>query len=1032
MSWSASVSARTIAPPIPPAPPVTTAFRRIVFGAMLTPLPQSPQMQPGLVSPVFVGRGGELAALVAALESAVQGEPAVVLVGGEAGVGKTRLVDEAAERAREREMRVLTGSCIELGGEGLPLSPVVDALRTLTRVMDPDQLDGFLGPARADLARLLPELDPDAAGTPAATGESGGARLLELVFGVIQRLSADRPLMLVIEDLQWADRSTLDLVSLLVRGMRAMHVVLVLTFRSDEIHRSHPLRPLIAAWERVRSVRRLELPRFTREEATRQLEAILGSPPPRSMVEPLYERSEGNAFLIEEILAAMQAGAGAEELPVTLRDVLLARAERLPEPAHRLLRVAAAAGTSVSDRLLAAVAGLDDASLDAALSEAIEHQLLTADDADHGYRFRHALTRDAVYADTMPRERVRTHAAYAEALSSDPSLAGSATSAAAALAVHWYAAHNAPQALVASVEAARLAAAYAPAEALRHLERALELWPGVPDAAERSGIDVVEVLGMAAGAAYAAGNLEQSLALYDEALSEIDETAAGERAALLLAGKANTMQDLGRDEDTRASLEHAVSLVPADRPSVARAVVLVALAGLPMLAMDQEPAVWEHAAEEALAASRAAGAREQEAIARVILGAALAYSGRPEHGIPELRAGLELASALGEHALVLRGYLNLSDTLELVGRHQEAADEAYRGLEVATRVGLTQHPYGLYLVYNLAESLTSLGRWTEVHQLLTDALDPRVPDAVVRAMLTMRRATLAALAGRYDDASRDMETLRRLGPATDAQWELPLALAHSIVAFGQGGPERARAHVRDGLHSTADDSLTERYRWPLIWFGLRIEAEAGEPDPDSVAYLRPYAAELSATQAQARTYQALAAAELARATGTTPDWLPAVDAAREAGDAYLLAYALLRGAQQAWADGDRDSAGAMLDESARLAARMGAAPLLDEARTLARRARLQLVDLEPAEPTDERSAQPAIESFGLTDRELEVLRLVAAGRSNPQIANELFISPKTASVHVSNIISKLGVSSRGEAAALAHRVGLEAPAPAGQ
>jgi DNA-binding CsgD family transcriptional regulator/tetratricopeptide (TPR) repeat protein len=967
--------------------------------------------------------------MVAARDSAVAGEPAVVLVGGEAGVGKTRLVEEAAERARASGARVLTGSCVELGGEGLPLSPVVDALRTLTRVMDPDDLDGFLGPARADLARLLPELDPDAASTPAAAGDSGGARLLELVFGVIQRLSADRPLMLVVEDLQWADRSTLDLVSLLVRGMRAMHVLLVLTFRSDEIHRSHPLRPLIAAWERVRSVRRLELSRFTLEEATRQLEAILGSPPPRSMVEPLYERSEGNAFLIEEILAAMQAGAGPEELPVTLRDVLLARAERLSEPAHRVLRIAAAAGSSVSDRLLAAVAGLDDDSLDAALSEAIEHQLLTADDTDHGYRFRHALTRDAVYADTMPRERVRTHAAYAEALSADRTLAGSAASAAAALAVHWYAAHNAPHALVSSVEAARLAAAYAPAEALRHLERALELWPGIPDAGERCGIDVVELLGMAADAAYAAGNLEQSLALYDEALGEIDETAAGERAALLLAGKANTMQDLGRDEDTRASLEHAVSLVPTDRPSVARAVVLVALAGLPMLAMDQEPAVWERAAEEALTASRAAGAREQEAIARVILGAALSYSRRPEQGIPELRSGLELAAALGAHALVLRGYLNLSDTLELVGRHQEAADEAYRGLEVAARVGLTQHPYGLYLVYNLAESLMSLGRWSEADRLLTDALDPRVSDAVVRAMLTMRRATLAALAGRYDDASRDMEALRRLAPATDAQWELPLALAHAIVAFGQGDLDQARAHVRDGLRSTADDSLTERYRWPLIWFGLRIEAEAAEPNIDHVAFLRPYAAELSATQAQARTYQALAAAELARGTGSPPDWATAVGAARNAGDAYLLAYALLRGAQRAWSDSDRDGTATMLEESARLADQMGAAPLLDEAHALARRARVRIAEPEPSPA--QRTPEPAIEAFGLTDRELEVLRLLTAGRSNPQIAAELFISPKTASVHVSNIISKLGVINRGEAAALAHRLGVEAPTPAG-
>lgn len=979
-----------------------------------------------------MGRGPELAALVAAFESAVAGEPAVVLVGGEAGVGKTRLVEEAAEIARGTGARVLTGSCIELGGEGLPLSPLIDALRTLMRVMDPDELEAFLGPARLELARLLPELDPEAATSLAPAGESGSARLLELVFGVIQRLAADRPLMLVIEDLQWADRSTLDLVSLLVRGLRGVRVLLVLTFRSDEIHRSHPLRPLIAAWERVRSVRRLELPRFNREEAARQLEAILGSVPPRSMVEPLYERSEGNAFLIEEIVAAMQAGAGPQELPVTLRDVLLARAERLSEPALRVLRIAAAAGTSVSDRLLAGVAGLDELTLDAALGEAIEHQLLTADDTDHGYRFRHALTRDAVYADTMPRERVRTHAAYAEALSADPSLAGSGASAAAALAVHWYAAHNAPEALVASVEAARLAAAYAPAEALRHLERALELWPGVPDASQRCGTDIVDVLDMAAGAAYAAGNLEQSLALYDEALDELDEASEGERAALLLAGKAASLQDLGRDAECLAILEHAASLVPTEPPTVARAMVLVSLAGLPMHAMNRDPAVWREAAEKALEASRAAGAREQEATTRIILGPALTYGGYPEEGIAELRAGRELAEALSAPALALRAYLNLSDSLEMLGRHEEAADEARRGLELAAQVGLTRHVYALYLVANCAEPLIALGRWSEAEKLLTDALESRLSDdAPVWAALTQRRATLAALAGREDDAARDLEECSRLPPDTAAQWEMPLALAHSIVAFEQGDVERARAHAREGLHSSADDSLSQRYRWPLIWFGLRIEVESGDPDPDRVAALRAAASQLGATEAPVRAYRALTAAELARATGTTPDWSAAANAARAAGDAYLLAYALLRGAQQAWSDGDRDAAAALLDESARLAAQMGAAPLLDEAQALARRARLRVAEPDPSEPPDERGAQPALAAYGLTDRELEVLGLVAAGRSNPQIAAALFISPKTASVHVSNIISKLGVSSRGEAAAVAHRLGVGAtPTPA--
>jgi DNA-binding CsgD family transcriptional regulator/tetratricopeptide (TPR) repeat protein len=977
---------------------------------------------------VFVGRGVELAALVAALESAAAGEPAVVLVGGEAGVGKTRLVEEAAERGRQGGARVLTGSCIELGGEGLALSPLVDALRTLMRVMDPDELDQFLGAARLELARLLPELDPQAASTPAPAGESSSARLLELVFGVIQRLAGDRPLMLVIEDLQWADRSTLDLVSLLVRSLRGVRVLVVLTFRSDEIHRSHPLRPLIAGWERVRSVRRLELSRFTREEATSQLKSILGTTPPRSMIEPLYERSEGNAFLTEEILAAIEAGAGPDELPVTLRDVLLARAERLSEPAQRLLRIAAVAGTSVSDRLLATVAGLDDASLDALLGEAIERQLLAPDETDHGYRFRHALTRDAIYSDTMPRERVRTHAAYAEAVSADPSLAGSAASAAAALAVHWHAAHNAPRALVASVEAARLAAAFAPAEALRHLERALELWPGVPDAAERCGIDIVEVLQMAAGAAYAAGNLEQSLALYDEALGELDASDAGERAALLLAGKAATLQDLGRDEGSSAALEYAASLVPTDRPSVARAVVLVELAARPMSA-GEGSAQWRQAAEQALAASLAAGAREQEATARIILGPALSYGGELDKGVSELRAGLELAKTLADPSIALRAYLNLSDTLELLGLHEQAAEEARSGLELASDVGLTQHVYGLYLVHNLADSLIALGSWTEAEQLLTDTLELSLSDAAFRALLTVRRGILAALAGRYEDAARDLESASSLPLDTGAQYTSPLQFARLLVAFGRGDVQQARDQARAALTSSADDPFSERYHWPVIWFGLRVEAETDHADDERVSSLRKALDDVSVTHVPSRAYRALATAELARISGTEPDWGPAIQSARESGDLYLLAYALLRGAQHAWSSGDRDTVGELLDEAARLAAQLGAEPILDEAQTLARRARLKVAD---AALPGEGPAPSTIEKFGLTDREAEVLALVAAGRSNPQIAAELFISPKTASVHVSNIISKLGVTSRGEAAALAHRHGLEAdraPAP---
>src|SRR4051794_11572876 len=366
-----------------------------------------PGMRRDLVSPLFVGRETELATMTTALESAVAGTPTVVLLGGEAGVGKTRLVEEATERAHAAGARVLAGSCIELGGEGLPFGPLAHAFRTLMRDTPPDELDALLGPARPEFPRVLPDLDPDAALSTAPLAEGGTARLLELALGVIERLAEDRPLMVVIEELPWAGRSSLGLAALRVPALRAGSVLVVVSFRTDELHRSHPLRPLVTGWERVRTVHRIELERFGRDDVERQLAAILGAPPPARLVDLVHERSEGNAFLVEEILGAVQSGADPDQLPLSLRDVLLTRVEALTPAAQRLLRIAAAAGPSVSDRLLAAVAGLGDDELDDALREGLEHHVLVADGT--GYVFRHALTRDAVYVDTLARERARIH-----------------------------------------------------------------------------------------------------------------------------------------------------------------------------------------------------------------------------------------------------------------------------------------------------------------------------------------------------------------------------------------------------------------------------------------------------------------------------------------------------------------------------------------------------------------------------------------------------------------------------------------------
>ena len=876
-----------------------------------------------LVSPVFVGRDAELAALTAALDAAVAGDPAVVLVSGEAGVGKTRLVEEAAERASAAGARVLAGSCIEMGGEGLPFGPLAHVFRSLMRDTSPEELDAFIGPARSELAQVLPELDPDSALHTTPLGEGGTARLLELVVGVIQRLAADRPLMFVIEDLHWADRSTLDLVALLVRALQADRVLVVVSFRSDELHRSHPLRPLVTGWERVRAVQRIELERLGRADVARQLEAILGAPPSARLVDQVHERSEGNAFLVEEILGAVQGGADPDQLPLSLRDVLLARVERLDPSTQRLLRIAAAGGRAVSDRLLAAVAGMDEAELDAALREAVEHHVLVVDDTERGYVFRHALTRDAIYGDTLPRERVRIHTAYGEALSADPALAGGNVAVAAALALHWRAAHDLPRALEASIEAAQLASGYAPAEALGHLERALEIWPQVPDAAERSGIDVVEALRRAGQSAYAAGALDRSLAMFDEALAELGPDADPERRALLMEARAATVLDSGRDDEARLDLERAAALLPDDRPSDARALVLTTLASQRAIAGDFPGA--RSAAEQAVVAATGVGGAAREAAARMMLGMALVYL-EGERGLLDLETGVRLAEEAGDHAMTLRGHLNHSDALQTLGRSRESLEVADRGMELAARVGLTRSVYGVLVACNLAEAQFHLGQWDDGHRVLTRAVDHGLASPFASVILD-HRARIAALAGRYDEARADIDTAHRLLPARHGgQYSFARAFAAAEIGRALGDSAGAREEVYRALEHEALAPIP-RFAWQLVWQGLRVEAEASEPAPDRVAALATLSSELSATTAPALAYRALANGESGRTGRRETDWTEAIAASRRAGDPYLIAYALLRQAEVASAAADRESASAAVagGRAAGHGARRGAA-----------------------------------------------------------------------------------------------------------
>ena len=702
----------------------------------------------------------------------------------------------------------------------------------------------------------------------------------------------------------------------------------------------------------------------------------------------------------------MRGGGDPADLPPSLADVLLSRVDALSPQAQRLLRTAAVAGRSVPDKLLAAVAGVEDAEFYAGLREAVESHLLVVDHTGRSYAFRHALTRDAVYEDMLPGERGDLHAAYGEALTRDPDLAGTelaqvGAAVPAALAYHWYAALDLPRALPASIAAARQAlTTFAPAEAQRHLERALEIWPRVPDAQERTGLDQAEVASLAGEAAYQAGAIDRPLSLFDQALAGLPAEGDAVRRALVLDRRARTLRDTGREPEAITALEEALALLPADQVTRAHAVVLSSLAMSVWRANDMDATMT--LAARAVQAAREVGAVQQEADSSITLGSARGYLSADEAGLDDLRAGLALATDIGAHLIALRAYVNISDVLELFGRHQEAAEAARAGMALADRVGLARS-LGAFLAGNLAESLLRLGRWTEAEQLATQAVNA-MPEGVFAATVLQLRAELAAMTGRYADADTDVRAARRaLGQTRDEQYALTLLYADALVALGRGDLDAARRMTAGGL-ADYDGAMSGRYVWPVLWLAARTEADCATrardrreevPDDTAARYqeLASLAADLAAPSAASRGYRALVTAELARATG-------------EADVTACHASAAGRSVRQAHA----------------LASRVGAASIAAEAAALARRTRLSLDD--PAADAVPPAAEDPLARFGLTEREREILVLLAAGRSNPQIAESLFISPKTASVHVSNILAKLGVDSRVEAAAVAHRLGV--------
>ncbi|GIH21471.1 hypothetical protein Raf01_96430 [Rugosimonospora africana] len=536
-----------------------------------------------------------------------------------------------------------------------------------------------------------------------------------------------------------------------------------------------------------------------------------------------------------------------------------------------------------------------------ALREAVEHHLLVVDESGHGYAFRHALTRDALYDDMLPGERVRLHAAYGAALSTDPGLLGGEGNVAATLAHHWYAALDLPRALSASVQAGwQAAAAFAPAEALRHLERALQIWARVPDAIERAGVDWIALNILAADAASAAGDTNRALSMIDQVLAEAEATLDPLRRAELVERRAYMLRVLGRDDEAARQLRDALAMLPDEAATPVRAVVLASLANSLLRIDDTEGAA--ATAHLAVAAAAEVGATAQQAEALITLGCCESYLGDATSGLTALRDGVGLAERHDLHRVALRGYVNLSDNLELLGRHADAVEVARAGVALATHIGVLSS-MGAMITSNLAEPLIRLGRWREALDLITESLADE-PIGVFASTLLLLRAELHLWQGDTERAERDVRDARRFfGDGVDLQFTAPMLYIETDLARGRGDLLEARRRLQAELYVPIT-GMYVRYAWPLAWLGMRIEADIAAADTPSPAAeaarerdrLTAFALALPTTTPSALAYQAMMNAEAARLSrrDDVGAWRLAVDANRAAGEAFPLCYSLYR------------------------------------------------------------------------------------------------------------------------------------------
>lgn len=940
----------------------------------------------------IVGRESELDALGRALDDVRSGAFRIVVLSGEAGIGKSRLVDEFGDAAAP-DVHVVRGQCVDLDRDAPPYGPIVSVLRGLAAELGVEEFRQASG-AVGSLSLLLPELaGPDE--RPPAAGD-GAARLFDSVATLLGTVSRSNPVVMIVEDVQWADPATLELLRFLARLDRHSRVLMLLTFRTEDASARSALRAWLPELDRSRVVERIELTRLTRRQArvlVRQL-----SLERRTTVDfaSLYERSDGIPFFIEELLSWQQTH-DADRLPDTLRDILLARYDTVSDETQQVLRLLASGGIGVEHELLLAVSSIDEEALEAALRDAVRAHILVIDGTS--YRFRHALVRDAVHEQLLPGERMRYHSRYAEELASR---AHSHTDA-SEIAYHWMAAHNLPQAFasaLAAMDAAR--GSYAFAIAARMGERAIDLWQHVPDAETVAGRPLPQLMAQTAYILRNAGRSDRAISLIDEAI-ESSSTEDSAFFARMLRDKASFLANIGR-EGSIELLRRALEVLEGQPRSVLRANVLGELAARLMLVARFSDAI--PVADSAFAEAESVGSRARMSVAANIRGMSTLSVGGVDSGL----ADLELAGELAEEddSAMMRFCVNYSDALALLGRFDEAIDVARTGAARAHARGV-ERTSGIMFASNTIGPLLSLGRVAEADDLLDRSLELDAPigfSSDIR-LLKLRSHLL------HGDASRAEALLQEWAPGLEQQSRIDARL------------ERTWAAV-------AGEILIERGRAMDAWHRCRAVLDEGHLDfaaldlPVLAAAARAFAAverQLPADQViearrrfervlsrlsewpTAPQYASVVRAEIEDSISAWRRAAESVDSPRV--PSRLQPYALARLAEAFAREADQQSAMQVIDDARRRADETSSGYVL---------LRLDALERRLGRSASRGGVTGAAEgAVGLTARERQVLDLIAEGLSNRQISERLFISAKTASVHVSNILRKLGATSRTEA-----------------